>query len=123
MIELMLAMVVIAGGILMALMANTYALQTGAVLQEKMVATQDAHRTIEMLRAATATGNFPENVTGTYADGTAVDGFTNLTYEAVTVTYADTEADPLDVTVTSSWVGQDQRNKSVQLRTLITQRE
>lgn len=122
-IELAVAMAVITGGLLMILMANSYSHQTGEVYYERMVATQDAHRTIETMRASSGTGNFPANVTATFPNGGAVGGFANLTNETVTVTYVDPTVDPLDVTVTTRWLRQDRRNDVISLRTLMTQRE
>ena len=122
-LELTIAMAVMAGGLLMILLANTYSHRTGEAMYERMVATQDAHRTLEMMRASSSSGNFPANVTTAYPNGAAVAGFANLSGESVTVTYADPAADPLDVTVTNRWRELNLRNTSTQLRTLLTKRE
>ena len=68
-----------------------------------MVATQDAHRVLELMRNTSATGNFPGNVTNAYPPGGNIAGFNSLDGEQVAVTYADPTTDPLDITVTTSW--------------------
>ena len=104
------------------LAANTYIQTQGDVMYERMVAYQDAHRVIESMRSTSLTGNFPANVTAGFPSGASVNGFNNLTNEQVTVSYANTNNDPLDITVTTSWREQGLRNASIQLRTLMTQR-
>lgn len=122
-LELAVTMAIMAGGLVMILMANTYSHRTGEAVYERMVATQDAHRTIEMMRGASSSGSFPANVTAAYPNGAAVAGFANLSGETVTVTYVDPAADPLDVTVITRWLELGLRNSTAQLRTLLTQRE
>lgn len=121
-LELMIAVVVIGLGLLGMLLANTYIQTTSEAAHERMTATQDAHQVIELMRNVSATGNFPGNVTGAYPNGGTVSGFTNLSGEAVTVAYTDPTADPLDITVTASWLELGRRNVSTQLRTLMTKR-
>ena len=121
-IELMIAVVVIGLGLLGMVMANTVIQTTSEAAYERMVATQDAHRTIELMRNASMTGNFPQNVTGAFPNGAAAAGFNNLTGEQVAVTYGNVQADPLDITVTTTWLERGRRNTSTQLRTLMTKR-
>ena len=122
-LELMIAVAVIAVGLLAMLLANTSSRQMGEGMNERMVALQDAHRVVELIRNTSATGAFPANVTAAYPAGAAVPGLNNLTNERVTVAYADRTADPLDITVTVNWRSRGIRNISTQLRTLVTQRE
>jgi hypothetical protein len=92
-------------------------------MNERILALQDAHRVIELMRSASSVGNFPGNVTNAYPDAAPVSGFDTLTNEQITVDYADTEEDPLDVTVDVTWSELGTRDATAQLRTLITQRE
>lgn len=121
-VELLISILLIAVGLLGMVLANTYIQKTSETAYERMVATQDAHRVIEMIRNVSQTGNFPSNVTGAFPSGAAVPGFSNLSGEAVVVTYANPAADPLDLTVTTTWREQGLRTTSTQLRTLMTQR-
>jgi prepilin-type N-terminal cleavage/methylation domain-containing protein len=122
-IELMVSLFIIVVGLLGIILANIYTQRTSDGTYEKMVAVQDAHRVLEMMRSASKTGTFPANVTSAFPQGAAVAGFTNLSTERVTVTYSDALGDPLDVTVTTSWRERGMRNTSTQLRTLLTQRQ
>ena len=83
MIELMISMVVIVIGLVGMLLANTSLQRTNQTAYERMVATQDAHRVIELMRNTSATGTFPLNVTAVYPNGNTVGGFANLTNEQV----------------------------------------
>lgn len=121
-IELLFSILIIGLGLLGMLLANTAIHQSTEKSYERVVATQDANRVIELMRNASAAGNFPQNVTAAFPNGTAVAGFNNLPGEAVTVTYAAPNADPLDVTVTTTWLEQGLRNTLTQLRTLMTDR-
>lgn len=122
-VELLVAVVVMGFGLLALLLANTHIQQASERAYERMVAVQDAGRAVELVRDASVNGNFPANVTTAFPNGGAVAGFNNLTAEQVVVTYsAGTNTDPLDITVTTSWLEQGRRNSSFQLRTLMTQR-
>lgn len=120
--ELLISLFVIALGLLGMILSNTYVQRTSEVAHERMVATQDAHRAIELMRNTSASGEFPDNVTRAFPNGAAVAGFNNLTNESVTVVYADPDADPLNITVTTNWAQRGSRNASIQLRTLMTRR-
>lgn len=122
-VELLASMLVIVVGLLSFLLANTYIQQTGTGIYERMVATQDAHRVIELMRNASSTGNFPSNVTTAFPGGAGVAGFSNLSGEQVIVTYADPNSNPLDITVTASWRERGLRDATTQLSTLMTQRK
>ena len=122
-LELMIAVAVIAVGLLTMLLANTSSRQMGEGVSERMVALQDAQRVVELMRSTSATGAFPANVTAAYPNRAAVAGFNNLTNEQVRVSYADTTADPLDITVTVGWRTRGIRNVSTQLQTFMTKRE
>lgn len=122
--ELLAALVVIVLGLLGILYANTYAQRTSEGSYEQMVAIQDAHRAIELIRnTASSGGIFPQSVTGAFPNNGLVGGFNNLFNEQVRVNYANPIADPLDVTITTTWLEGGLRNRTAQLRTLITQRE
>lgn len=121
-LEVMIAVIVIGVGLLAMLLANTAIQRTSEAAYERMVATQDAHRVIELMRNTSLNGNFPGNVTATYPNGAAVPGFNNLTGEQVVVAYVNTTVDPLDLTITTHWLELGRRNTSLQLRTLMTRR-
>ena len=104
------------------LLANVNIQKVSDAGYERVVATQDAHRVLELIRNASASGNFPGNVTAVYPNGGIVRGFNNLNSEQIAVTYANPLANPLDITVTASWREGGRRSASVQLRTLMTQR-
>ena len=96
---------------------------------ERSIALQDANQVIERMRNTAVSGTFPGNVTAVYPNNGAVSGFTSLTSEAVSVTYTDRNGDgnaltdnPLDVTVTVTYLENGRRNTSMSLRSLITQR-
>lgn len=89
---------------------------------ERTIAVQDAHRVIEDMRQTAASGSFPSNVVAVYPHNGSVSGYSNLTNEAVTVIYASTTANPLDVTITVAYKENGTRDVSLQLRTYMTQR-
>ena len=122
-LELMIAMFILTVGLLGILLSNTTSKNASVRMNERILALQDAHRVIELMRGASSVGNFPGNVTNTYPDGVPVLGFDTLADQEITVDYTDIEADPLDVTVSVTWSELGTRDASTQLRTLITQRE
>lgn len=89
---------------------------------QRTMALQDANQVIEQMRNTAATGTFPSNVTSAYPSGGTVSGFTSLTNETVTVSYASATANPLDVTVTVSYSENGRRTVTASLRTYMTQR-
>ena len=121
-VELMVSLGVLVVGLLGILLANTYTEKASQGAYERMVTLQDAHRAIELMRSASATGDFPTNVTSAFPNEARVTGFNNLSGEQVIVTYPDSKADPLDLTVTTSWKERGVRNFSIRLRTLMTKR-
>lgn len=121
-VELLIAILVMGLGLLAAILGNIYTQQASEASYERIVAMQDSHRTIELMRDASASGNFPDSVTTAYPNGATVTTFNNLTNERVTIRYADPTTDPLDITVTTTWLERGRRNQSIQLRTLMTQR-
>ena len=107
------------GGIVI---GNTVIQQNSNAAYERSRAMQDANRMMEQIRDAASAGNFPAQVVADFGDGETVDGFTGLQDEIVTVDYADTAADPLDVTVTVTWLENGTRDMSVSLQAMVTQR-
>jgi len=93
--------------------------RTNEISHEVITALQDAHAVIEQIRNTSRSG--VNAVTAQFPNGAAVAGFNNLTNEQVVVTYANAAADPLAVTVTTTWRN---RNRVVSrgLRTRVTQR-
>jgi prepilin-type N-terminal cleavage/methylation domain-containing protein len=121
-IEIMIAMSVSVIAILGFITAVTSIRQSSEGAYERTIAMQDANRVIEQMRDTSTSGTFPDNVTAAYPNNTAVSGFSSLTSEQVTVSYASTTADPLDVTVTVTWLAHGRRSMSKAIRTFITQR-
>lgn len=120
--ELVVTLFIICTGMLGFILSNINIQKVSDYSYEKVVAAQDAHRVLELMRNASATGNFPRNVTSAFPNGSNVAGINNLSGEQVSVIYADPLADPLDITVTTNWREGGRRNTSFQLRTLMTQR-
>ena len=121
-IELMIAMVVVVSVLAGFMGTNVAIQQTTESAFQRTVALQDANQVVELMRQTAATGTFPTNVTAVYANGGTVSGFTSLTSETVTVSYVSASANPLDATVTVSWLQNGRRTVNTALRTLITQR-
>lgn len=93
-VELLVSLVVIGIGLLGMLLANTYIQKVSQTSYEQMVATQDAHRVMELIRRTAATGTFPNNVANAFPDGEAVDlsqlpGLGSLSGEQIIVTYGN----------------------------------
>lgn len=122
-IELMITVLVVILALVGYVGANTSVAQSGEVLFERSVALQDANRVAEQMRLTAQTGNFPVNVTAAFPQNGLVGGFNNLTGEQITVTYADTAADPLDATILVSWQENGLRLETAALRIMLTQRE
>ena len=97
--------------------------QTTQGIYEETIALQDANRVIEQMRNSAATGTFPSNVTGSFNG--SVTGYSSLpsgNTETVTVAYVSASANPLDATVTVSYLANAKRSTSLSMRTYITQR-
>lgn len=121
-IELMITMAVIVLALVGYIGANSAIQRSDEAAFERSVALQDANRVLEQIRNAAASGTFPQNVTSAFPNASTVAGFTSLTNQQVLVSYADTSADPLDVTVTVTWQRSGLRSVSAALRSLVTQR-
>lgn len=121
-IEISITMFVVILALLGGMAANTALHQTGTAVYERSVAIQDTNQVIERMRNTASSGQFPANVTGAFPNNAVVTGFSNLTNELVVVNYVNASANPLDTTVTVSWLENGIRNTSMALRTLITQR-
>ena len=66
------------------------------------------------------TGPFPDAITEQWPDGTEVAGVAALHQEAVTVAYTDSNANPLEVVVTSAWLDLRGRPVSASISTRLT---
>ena len=86
------------------------------------MALQDANQIVERIRSSAAAGTFPTNVITAFPNNGTVSGFTNLTNETVTVSYANAAANPLDVRVQVQWLENGRRTVNAHVRTLVTQR-
>ena len=127
-IEIMITVEVMTTCLLGLLYANTKMQQSGNIAFERAVAMQHANQVIENMRnsavtsLATVTTAFPNN--GTVASSNYTQSSTNesLPSEVVTASYVSTTADPLDATVTVTWLAGGVRTVSKSVRTLITRR-
>jgi len=122
-IELLVSVIILGIAFLSMIFANTYIQRRNEASYEQMIAIQDAHHVIERIRDASVTGAFPGNVTAAFPEGVAVPGFNNLSNEQITVNYNGAPAaDPLNITITTQWNELGNRARTIQLRTLMTQR-
>lgn len=121
-IELMIALLVLTLVIVGYVGANITAQRNSEEMHERTLAIQDANSAIEQMRDASKTGTFPGNVVTLYPQNSQITGFNNLTNEQVTVNYANSTANPLDVTVTVAWLSYTQRQNTEAVQTYITQR-
>lgn len=116
----MITMVVVAVVVLGFMSSATGVQHQGQAAYQRAIALQDANQVIEQMRNAAASGTFPANVTGSF-NGT-VSGYSSLPSEAVSVAYVSATANPLDTTVTVSYLENGRRTTSASIRTYITQR-
>lgn len=119
-VEIMISMVVVAVLLIGIMIGNTVIQQANEAAFERTRAIQDTNQVMELMRRTAASGNFPSNVTSVY-NGT-VSGYTSLPSEAVTVSYVSATANPLDATVTVTWLENGRRAATSSLRALVTQR-
>jgi prepilin-type N-terminal cleavage/methylation domain-containing protein len=89
---------------------------------EESVAYRDAHQVVEQMRDTARVGQFPDNVVAAFPNNGVVAGFNNISNETIVVTYANTAADPLNVTVSVTWLANGVRTVFKVLETWITQR-
>ena len=102
--------------------ANIMAQRNSEEMHERTLAIQDANRAIEQMRNVSRAGTFPDNVVTAYPNNSTPTGFTSLPQENITITYASTTANPLDITITVAWFSYARRQVSETIRTYITQR-
>ena len=121
-IELMIAMVVTVLALVGFVGAGVAVQQGDESAFERTIALQDANQVVERMRNTALTGNFPTNVVAVYPNNGLVAGFNGLTNEQIRVVYANTAANPLDVTVTVTWLERGRRAVNTSLRSLLTQR-
>ncbi|MBI3322663.1 MAG: prepilin-type N-terminal cleavage/methylation domain-containing protein [Candidatus Omnitrophica bacterium] len=94
--------------------------QLGEASRNLTRAMEDARMVTEAIRDNSAAGLAA--VTGVnWAQWAVQNGLTTLPNQAVTVTYADQNADPLSVTIQVSWLDRNHA-RTATMRTLVTQR-
>ena len=91
-------------------------------MNERTLAIQDANRAIEQIRNVSRTGTFPQNVIAAYPNGGTIIGSNNLANEDIRISYENTSANPLKVTITVTWQSYTQRLSSTAITTYVTQR-
>ena len=148
-IEVAITTIVVVVALSGVLFASTAIQQAHGAAFERSVAIQEAHEVIEQMRNTANTGgvNFPATVVGAFPNNTARPGLTRLTaqcganatpaaacnwpfiftpdntsQEQAVVTYVNTAANPLDVTVTVVYRENGRRAVSESLRSQIARR-
>jgi prepilin-type N-terminal cleavage/methylation domain-containing protein len=134
-IELMIALLVLALVIVGYAGANITAQRNSEEMHERTIAIQDASRLIEQMRSDSRNAaSFPDDlVTPDYPENTPITRhneatdqedpvFNNLPNELTTVAYDDPGGNPLDATVTITWTSYTGRTHTEAVRTYITQR-
>ena len=113
--ELLIAVFVLSIGILSALMFFTSAMLATETARDTMVATTHAEYTLEEMKTRSSLAN----ITGTnWVSWASSSSINTLPSETVTVTFVNSSADPLDITVTVGW-NKKGRSNNVSLRTEI----
>lgn len=127
-IEVMITTAVVTLALVGLLAANMQIRLASMAAYERSVATRHAHEVIERMR--TASDGSLSDVTSTFSNGGTVSSSNYLTTsstellknETVVVSYVSTSADPLDTTVTVTWLERGVRTATLPVRTLITKR-
>lgn len=119
-LEILIAFAILIPAVLSVIGVSVYMQRIEENSHEVITAFQDANVVMERIRNTSRNG-LPA-VVAAFPNRAAVGGFNNLTNEQVVVTYPDGGADPLAVTVTTTWQGQG-RPMSRQLRSRVTRRE
>ena len=119
-IEVVITVAVVAFALVAYLGANYAIEKASESAYQKSVAIQDAQQTLERMRSTAATGTFPGNVTSAFSG--SISGYSNLPSETVAVSYVDATANPLDTTVTVTYLQNGTRTVTNTIRTLISQR-
>lgn len=86
----------------------------------RSVAAQNARSVLADMRSARDNGPFPEVLLNGWPDGAVVEGASTLPGENIVVTYTDVTANPLEVTVVSTFPDMRGRPVRVQLGTALT---
>ena len=94
--------------------------QLGESSRNLTQAMADARTVLEAIRD-TSVGGLPQVTNTDWAAWAEDNGLTTLADEAITVVYADANADPLAVTVQVNWMDRN-RAHSATIDTLVTQR-
>lgn len=121
-IEIMVALLITTLVIVGYVGTNIYAQKNSEEMHERTLAIQDANWAIEEMRNVSRTGTFPGNVIANFPDDATIPGFSSLNSEVVVASYENTSANPLNVTITVTWLSYGGRQQSTTLRTYITQR-
>lgn len=123
-VEIMITTVVVSVVLLGFVSASSGIQMQGEAAHQRSMAIQDANQVIEQMRNAAATGTFPGNVTAVFS-GDVDEDYSNMpdtADETISVSYADPTADPLDATVTVTYMENGNRQTTATIRTYITQR-
>ncbi|OIO38905.1 MAG: hypothetical protein AUJ75_02095 [Candidatus Omnitrophica bacterium CG1_02_49_10] len=118
--EVMIAVFVLLVALVSLLGAMYHFYLLSETLKERSIAIGDARKVLENIREASYS-SLP-SVTGADWAGWALNnGCDQLNAEEVSVVFADTSSDPLEVTVSVEWI-QRSRPRSIEITTLVTER-
>jgi len=92
--------------------------------RQRTVAMENCRTVVSQIRTIRDANinDFPNAIFAIFADEAAVAGFTALTNQRVSVDYTDIAANPLEVTVTSTWSDLRGRPVAFNMTTLVTDR-
>ncbi len=119
-VEIMVVLLLLGGIIAGFLSVNGAGLALLEQLSNSVVAVNDARSVLESMRNIDPFDI--ANLTSIYPDGGTVAGFSNLNQETIRVDYLNVAADPIQVTITVTWLGKGNRTFTEQLTTLLTAR-
>ncbi|MBI4549473.1 MAG: prepilin-type N-terminal cleavage/methylation domain-containing protein [Candidatus Omnitrophica bacterium] len=119
-VELLVAIAIVIPVLMGMIGVNLYTFRVGETSRSVMTAMQDGHSVIESIRNV-ANNQGLNAVAANFPSGQAVAGFANLTNEQIIVTYPNAAQDPLQITVTVTWLDR-QRAMSRSLVTQVTRR-
>lgn len=125
-VELMIAMAVSVIALLSIGAANNLIHQNSELAYEQSVVTQDMNEVIEQMRDAAnaaSDSSYQSSVVSTGSSASSSVVSLPASYqESINVSYTDQTADPLDATVTATWLQGGRRSKTLTMRALITRR-
>jgi Tfp pilus assembly protein PilV len=122
-IETAITIAVCTISLLAILNANVFMGRNNSTFYERFAAFEDAHEIIEQMRNSSLAGQFPSNLQTAYPNGTRIAQNSKLKNENIQINYTTVASDLLDVHILVSWIDLNNRQRSITLNSLLTQRE